>query len=140
VSVPDGVGSWLCASIQLQPQHFFQNFHKTAESQIQIFGNHHPFFLAPTLECFADMPEQTQGKDWQLTLGQIEVDLKRPDISESELNSINRRLSSDDLLQIEKVLFQDKSMFFVKADINKWGAYSDEGTKCKKALWVHAFL
>lgn len=90
--------------------------------------------------CFADMPEQTRGKDWQLTLGQIEVDLKRPDISESELNSINRRLSSDDLLQIEKVLFQDRCMFFVKADINKWGAYSDEGTKCKKALWVHAFL
>jgi len=54
------------------------------------------------------------ASDFQEIIEQTESILKGPVVSQAELDKVNRLLSNE-LLKIEKVLFQDKCMFFVKA-------------------------
>ncbi len=61
-----------------------------------------------------EIVEEDGASDLQLILGQIGCDLKRSDISEVKLDRI-KGLLSDELMQVEKVLFQNKCMLVVKA-------------------------
>ncbi len=54
------------------------------------------------------------ASDFQLTIEQTESNLNGAFASQAELDRINWLLSNE-LLKVEKVLFQDKCMFFVKA-------------------------
>ncbi len=54
------------------------------------------------------------ASDFQEIIEQTGSILKGPVVSQAELDKVNRLLSNE-LLKIEKVLFQDKCMFFVKA-------------------------
>ncbi len=55
------------------------------------------------------------ASDFQEIIEQTESILKGPVVSQAELDRVNGLLSNE-LLKIEKVLFQNKCMFFVKAD------------------------
>ncbi len=52
--------------------------------------------------------------DFQTEFEQTESILKGPLVSQAELDRVNKLLSNE-LIRIEKVLFQDKCMFFVNA-------------------------
>jgi hypothetical protein len=54
------------------------------------------------------------ASDFQGILEQTESKLNGPVVSEAELDTV-KELLSNELLKIEKVLFQDKCMFFLKA-------------------------
>ena len=64
--------------------------------------------------CLEQINEES-ACDVQVTIEQIEADLNGA--AEAELDRINGLLSNE-LLKIEKVLFQDKCMLFVKAGEN----------------------
>ena len=57
------------------------------------------------------------ASDFQVKIEQTESILNGPVDSQAEIDRV-RGLLSNELLKVEKVLFQDKCMFFVKADDN----------------------
>ncbi len=59
------------------------------------------------------------ASDFQVTIEQTESYLNGPVVSQAELDRFNRLLSNE-LLKVEKVLFQDKCIFFVKAGENDY--------------------
>ena len=71
-------------------------------------------FESICLELQSETVNEDMDSDFQATVEQIKAVLKRPDVSMDELNKANGLLS-DKLLKIEKVIFQNKSLLFVKA-------------------------
>ncbi len=69
-----------------------------------------------SIDCLEELSKTMNVKDNEFAtfIEQIESDLKMPDISADELQRVYEVLT-DQLMQIESVLFQNKSMHFVKA-------------------------
>jgi len=66
------------------------------------------------MERIVEAVKEDRDGEMRLTFGQIEADLKREDILKGELERMEGVLL-DEMLQIEKELFQNRTMLFVKA-------------------------
>ncbi len=63
--------------------------------------------------------------DFQMIIEQAETKLNGSVVSQAEVNRVNGFLSNE-LLKVEKVLFKDKSMYFLKADEIDDEVYNDD--------------
>jgi len=106
-----------------------QSFKALNETNKERIYEHQAKLIVKVQEFESFCLEQLVDKanDFQVIIEQVETILNGAVVFQAELDRINVLLSNE-LLKVEKVLFQDKSMFFLKnAKIDNESADTDDG-------------
>ncbi len=108
------------------------NKERMVEDQVMLIEKVEEFKSVCIKELSESVNEE-RASDFKLRFVQIQDDMKRPDVSEDELERMKGFLM-DELLETETNLFLNQSMFFVKAGENECEGIASRGAKSITSL------